>query len=320
MTLDILVSHYDEPLDMVGEFLRMVDCQDADMSGVRVIIGNDGGVPVPPDMLSGYRFDARCVESIHAGISHIRNVLLDSSDAEYVMLCDVDDCFHDDACLSRYLDLCDGTDMVVTGFVLRLPDRDELLSPRTTLVHGKLFRRAYLTENDIRFDDDLVRSSDEYFVIQALALTRSVSEVFDPLYVWMYRDDSVCHGTSDFIIRTHWLHVEADGRLAERYMGDAHLSGVFSAKLVHRSYVTMHTDAWRRHSDEFDCRFAVRCLSWWLARLYGRYMALPENARRYRYNMEHRMFGDDQDPPFEGIGVWVDEVMRAGETWLEGVS
>ena len=165
--LDILVSHYDEPVETVVAFLSMLDGQDADPSLYRVVVGNDGHVvPVPVDAMSGHRYDVSYVETHHGGVSHIRNTLIDASSSEYLMLCDVDDRFSDATCLSRFIEMCDGHDVIASWF----EHRGDVLPPSTTLVHGKAFRRGYLLDNGIRFDEDLVMSSDEYFLVQASLL------------------------------------------------------------------------------------------------------------------------------------------------------
>lgn len=309
--LDILVSHYDEPVATVAAFLSMLDAQDADPSSFRVYVGNDGhDVPVPQEALSGHAYDVRYVETHHGGVSHVRNALIDASDGEYLMLCDVDDRLMDGSCLSRYVTMCDGSDVVMSAFA----KGDEPMPPNTLLVHGKAFRRRYLEDNGIRFDDDLTRCSDGYFLVQTTLLTRSVNRTDDVLYVWVQRDGSVCHSEPDFVTVNFWHRVEANGRLAERYagMGMGHLSRMFSSRLVHQSYLTMHTDAWERHADDFRCRFAVRCLSWWLGRLYDGYASLPEGARRYRFEVATRAFPDPPDAPFDGIGPWVRSLSGIG--------
>lgn len=310
MTLDILVCHYNEPLDYVRSFLSSVDSQD-DLDGVRVVICNDGSeVPVTFDLIEGHEYEVSYIESARGGLSHTRNVLLDEADADYVMLCDIDDHFLDDGSVGRLKSLCDGCDVVQTDFVKRYANGTwDILPHDVNLVHGKAFRREFVAENGIRFADDLVMASDGYFLTQTSLLSGSTVTSNEPLYVWEQREGSVSHRDRDFVVVNHWYAVEANGLLAERFSDRRDLHGMFVARLVHGSYLRMHSDRWAAHAEEFGCRFAMRTLAWWLKRYYREYLSLPEGGRRHRYEVTLASSGLG-DPGFDGIGEWARDVME----------
>lgn len=308
--IDILVSHYNEPAEMVGSFLDRLDEQDAD--GFGVIIGNDGhDVPITPEVIGSRPYDVKYVETYHGGVSHIRNVLLHESDAEYVAFCDCDDHYLEGG-LKRLIELCDGCDVVSSRFVsVRGDGSTYVYSVMTKLFHGKAFRREYVIEN-ARFDEDFIISRDPHFVNQAIVGAKSIVRCEEPFYVWDYRADSVFRGTENFYVATLWYMIESYGRLTEMYEDDAFLCGVFACRLVHMAYVWMHFEIWKS-PDWFSRAFSIRCLSWWLKRYYARYLAIPEGGRKYRYGIVCDEF--DTDIPFGGIDDWVHEVMREGESW-----
>ena len=293
--IDILVSHYNEPVEMVSRFLDMLDGQDAD--GFSVIVGNDGhDVPIPREVMDR-DYEVRYVETYHGGVSHIRNVLLNEATSDYVAFCDCDDRYLHGG-LGRLIALCDGHDVVRTPFVAVLGDgTTRVLQPDVPLFHGKAFRREHVLRNAL-FDEDLIVSCDHHFIMQA-TLNASVLDSPDPLYEWGYRDDSVLRGTERFRSVNHWYHVESYGRLAEMYADDRALHGLFLCRLVHGSYRRMHSAEW---GDDFPCRFAERCLRWWLRRYVGDYLSIPEDGRRYRF------MGMGSDLPFEEVEEWAREM------------
>jgi glycosyltransferase involved in cell wall biosynthesis len=89
--LQILVNHYKEDETITRRFLESLSTQ-KDVN-FNVLICSDGGGVRLSDSLKGFTFKITYAYAPHSGVCHTRNLLLDKSDAEYVMFCDIDDVF-----------------------------------------------------------------------------------------------------------------------------------------------------------------------------------------------------------------------------------
>ncbi len=162
---------------------------------------------------TGARLDALAAEHEHVTVVHIpnsgwpgrpRNIGLDRARGDHVLFVDNDDWLDPEA-LERLhaAALRDDADIVIpkvvghgkgvprelfrhnrTGATLL---RDPILS---LLTPHKLFRRAFLVEQGLRFPEGRRRLEDHVFVVPAYFAARGITVVSDhPLYHWVGRDD-----------------------------------------------------------------------------------------------------------------------------------
>jgi len=106
-------------------------------------------------------------------VSAARNAALDAATGEYVMFCDADDMFYN-AC-GLYIIFKEingeGFDSLVSTFVeeTRNPITKEIFylnhDVDSTFVHGKVHRRKYLIDNNIRWNNNLTIHEDSFFNI-----------------------------------------------------------------------------------------------------------------------------------------------------------
>lgn len=177
--LQVLVNHYMEDEAIVGRFLRSLERQ----QGVEfsVLFCTDGGTRLSDSFFSQFNLKLEYVYLPHSGVCHTRNVLMDMSDADYIMFCDVDDCFVADDGLLSLMSIMDETsanivgspylyEMMINGYY-----KYDTLEKDIIRLHGKLFRKQYLVDNNIRFPDELETSGDMAFLWLAYALTTNVA-------------------------------------------------------------------------------------------------------------------------------------------------
>ena len=163
MTLDILVNHYQENESIVERFLSSLAMQKG--VGFRVMLCSDGGVRLTPDLFCKFPFEITYQYLPHTGVCHTRNVMMDKATADYLMFCDVDDCFSSPYGLSSLMSAAEksGADVIGSPYQCErlINGKYEYATYKndTIRVHGKIFRRAYLTENHIRFPDELERAA-----------------------------------------------------------------------------------------------------------------------------------------------------------------
>ena len=206
--LDIVITHYQEPWAICKRQLHMLDAQlCVDWAQIRVTIVNDGGQRLPEEHLADLSFQVKQLDIPHGGVSRARNAGLENATEPWVMFCDGDDCLADVFALADILNVLQGTaenryDMmwtkcweIDTGADGR-PVIFEIQPHKTfVFIHGKVYRRQFLLEQKIRFDEELTFNEDSCF--NATILTRITSarvgeiKTASPAYCWIRRENSI---------------------------------------------------------------------------------------------------------------------------------
>ena len=222
MKLDIIIPHYKEPWSVCKHLFQTIETQGGVFFGnIRVIIVNDGeegvlfgSVQRAMYNLASYPFTVDYIVKDHEGVSAARNEGLDASDADYVMFCDCDDGFLNNYALSViFSGMQEGFDMCMSNFIEETFESDG--NPRIvnhnedlTFMHGKVYRRQFLIDNDIRFDNRMTIHEDAYFNMLAYSVLKTnngkLKKINTPLYVWRWNNDSVVRkDREDFVLKTY---------------------------------------------------------------------------------------------------------------------
>lgn len=270
--LDILVPQYKETDDIIKPLLDSIAIQqNVDLKNdVGVIIVNDGTrTRLSRDFLDSYPFTIEYYSHKHKGVSATRNACLDHSKADYVMFCDADDMFFN-ACglwiLMREFDK--RFDSLVSVFV------EESREPETrkpmyinherdsTFVHGKVHRREYLLEKNIRWNDNLTIHEDSYFNILCQSLSESVMYMQTPIYLWRWRDASVCRHDPKYILKTYNNLLDSNDALVQNFLGRGmkDKAEYYATMMIFDSYYTMNKPEWinqanKEYRDNVEARF-----------------------------------------------------------------
>lgn len=218
MTLDILIPHYKEPENIIKLLLDSIENQQGiDFTKIKVIIVNDGNDVILSDsFLKQYTFNLKYIIKDHEGASAARNKALEISTADYVMFCDADDMFIDCTALWQiFINLRPETtvfksvfvaemlnkninfknDDVTSVFYLMAPKSEKVIGHADTFVHGKVFKRQFLIDNDIRWPVELDYGEDSFFCKLAIILSKEVSYYDKPFYLWKYNANSITRST-----------------------------------------------------------------------------------------------------------------------------
>ena len=154
MTFQILVNHYNEDIPIVKRFLTSL-AQQQDVK-FDVLILSDGGIKLDKIELIQFPFQIFYAYANHSGVCHTRNILLDKSTSDYVMFCDIDDQFLDPYGLKSIFDVAKTSKYDVIGTPYYAEKYIEskqvysVLNKDVLRVHGKLFKRQYLIDNNIQ--------------------------------------------------------------------------------------------------------------------------------------------------------------------------
>ena len=215
MTLDIVVPHYKEPWETCKYLFDTISTQRGIcFDNIRVIVVNDGDdVVFDPGRIPEYPYQIICHVKEHEGVSAARNYGLDNSQADYVMFCDIDDGFLNNYGLHLVFSaMQDGYDYIYSNFVEETFSSDGNAAivrhdNDFTFMHGKVYKRSFLIEQNIRFDPAMTIHEDGYFNSVALSAAQHEGKlkcIETPFYLWRWNDEStVRRNRKDFVLRTY---------------------------------------------------------------------------------------------------------------------
>ena len=272
MKLQILVPQYKETDEVLKPLLDSLAIQqNVDFNEFSVIICNDGSdVFLTEEFLNSYPYKIEYYKEPHRGVSGTRNACLDHSTADYVMFCDADDMFFN-ACglwmIFKEIDI--GFDSLTSIFVEegRLPETKEVVylnrEMDSTFVHGKIHRRQYLLDKQIRWNEKLTIHEDSFFNIQCQNLSDNVKYLQSPFYLWKWRDDSVCRHDPKYILKTYNNMIDSNDALVDEFIkrGVMDKAIFYTAFLIFDAYYMMNKEEWinqenKEYRDATEKRFA----------------------------------------------------------------
>lgn len=271
--LDILVPQYKEDESVVKSLLDSIEIQQSvDLENdIGVIIVNDGSdVHLSQEFLDKYTFPIEYYLNEHKGVSATRDACFQHSTAEYVMWCDADDMFFNACGLWIILrEIKNGFDSMVSIFV------EEWKSPETgeitymnrerdnVFVHGKVHRRKYLINNNIKWNPNLTIHEDSFFNIQCQALSDKVIYVQSPFYLWKWRDASVCRHDKKYILKTYNNLIDSNEALIQEFLDrlKREQAQTFVTSMIFDAYYTMNKPEWinqenKEYRDKVEKRFS----------------------------------------------------------------
>ena len=272
--LEILVPQYNETDEVVKPLLDSIAIQqNVDFNDIGVIICNDGSDTLLSDELLGsYPYNITYHIEPHRGVSGTRNACLDYATADYVMYCDCDDMFFN-ACgiwmilrdfakneIDTYVpNFLEETRAADTGNVVYLVHSDDC-----TFVHGKVHRRQYLVDKNIRWNEKLTVHEDSYFNILCQTLTDKSYHSPNAFYLWKYRENSVCRHDPKYMLKTYHNMIESNDALIEelKRRGLDEKEQFYVLNAVFDAYYTMNKPAWINqenvgYRDSTERRFAA---------------------------------------------------------------
>jgi len=274
MKLDFLVPQYDEDDSIIKNLLDSINIQqNIDFNDISVIIVNDGSnVFLSEKLLNSYPFKINYYKEDHKGVSATRNSCLNHSNADYVMFCDADDMFYN-ACgvwlILREIKL-EEFDALISVFIEEtknsLDNSPVYINHNndTTFVHGKVYRRKYLIENDIKFNPNLTIHEDSYFNYLAQKCTTPNRIKYSPnsFYLWKWRDSSVCRHDPKYILKTYNKMLDSSSALVQELMkrGKGNEAEELVTAMIYDAYFTMNKKEWinqenKEYRDSTEKRF-----------------------------------------------------------------
>jgi glycosyltransferase involved in cell wall biosynthesis len=272
MKLQILIPQYKETDEIIKPLLDSITIQqNIDFKELGVIICNDGSdVFLTEDFLKSYPFEIQYHKEKHRGVSGTRNACFDYATADYVMFCDADDMFSNVCGLwILFREMNVGFDSLVSAFIeeTRMPNTKEIIyinhDMDSTFVHGKVHRRKYLLDKNIRWNEKLTIHEDSYFNILCQNLSDNVKYCSVPFYLWRWRDESVCRHDDKYILKTYNNLIDSNDALIDQFLsrGVQDKAAFYTAFMIFDAYYTMNKPEWinqenKEYRDNTELRFA----------------------------------------------------------------
>lgn len=257
--LSIVIPKFSETEKDIFPLLSSIHNQvGIDFSDLEIIIVNDGGGTGELDSNFLELFDM-CIKQItlaeNKGPGIARQTGLDSACGEYIMFCDADDIIHSVGVLGAFIQEAEknADDIITSSWLEELVDdmghyRYIQHDNENTWMHGKLFRRNFLTNNGIQFHDKLRVHEDSYFLCLAAELTERRVNLPITSYVWKYRTDSITrinnsvYTYDSFPIFIHAI-ILANQKL-EKMTPEKMIYKI--VQLILYIYFTVHSPAWKK--------------------------------------------------------------------------
>ena len=273
MKLQILVPQFNETDEVIKPLLDSIEIQqNVDKNEIGVIITNDGSdIRLSEELLNSYSYKIEYIMQEHKGVSSTRNTCLDHATADYVMFCDADDMFYSICALWIIFQEIDKSsfDSLTSLFIeeTRVPQTGQITYVNhemdSTFVHGKVHRRQYLIDNNIRWNPKLTIHEDSFFNIQCANLSTNVKYCTTPLYLWKWRDESVCRHDPKYILKTYKNMIDSNDALIQEFLkrNVKEKALFYIVFMIFDAYYTMNKPAWinqtnKKYRDSTEKRFA----------------------------------------------------------------
>lgn len=322
MKIQILIPQYKETKEVIKPLLDSIEIQQNVnlKNDVGVIIVNDGtDVHLPQEFLNSYTYRIDYYLNEHKGVSATRNACLDHATADYVMFCDADDMFYN-ACglyiIMREIDE-GGFDSLVSAFIeeSRMPQTKEPLyithDIDATFVHGKVHRRQFLIDNNIRWNDSLTIHEDSYFNCLCQRLAMDLKYCQTSFYLWRWRDASVCRHDPKYILKTYNNMLNSNDALVEQFLNRRRKNDAifFATNMIYDAYFTMNKDEWLNQENK-EYRYATekRFKEYWIKYKDLHDAISPNEKNQIIMGIKNRMYGEGMILESLTFNDWIKQV------------
>ena len=283
MMLDLYINHWNEPWDVGEPAFRMLSLQRlADWSQIRVTLVHDGSEKFPEEYFADMPFEVNQVCLPHGGIAKARNWCIENGDATWIKWCDFDDSFANVYAIRDMTNVLGDERYDLLWFDLLWEDEPKknrvfLRAERDPVfVHNKVFRRSFLLDNEIRFNESLTWCEDSAFlaVVEMEIDHQKIGKITcnNPIYLYRVRMGSLCNrpeirfaNLQSFFKRHCYVaeeflkrgHIDEYNTMIVRIMGDSYYTckrapGITEDRSEHEKRVWDYFDA---HRDAFyACR------------------------------------------------------------------
>lgn len=266
--LQILVPQYKEDEDIVENLLDSINIQQGiNFDDIEVIIMNDGSdVKLDSDFLNYYKYNIVYIQNKHLGICGTRNALMKAATAPFIMFCDSDDMFVSSLALYYIFNEIDNKpfDLLVSPFMEEtkaytldqqgnkvIIDKKIFIEKGNmktegidgTFIHGKVYRRQYLIDNNITWNEKLKVNEDSFFNGLCINLSNKVLYMPNPYYLYKWRDGSVSKDCANHKLLNYQYFFLSESELIDQLLSRSLIdkAKAYIAILIYDGYYFFNT-------------------------------------------------------------------------------
>ena len=211
MKLSIVIPVYNTKKEFLLECLSSVS-----LTPYEIIVIDDGSMEDYTDVLQNFK-NVKYIKTENSGVSSARNVGLGVANGDYIFFLDSDDKVISNN-LKEMLSNADDNDIVLSRNYIKngnkveqnkcsyetsfkIEDKNELISSLFLLnqkyscvdtVWAKLYKRSFLKENNIEFNEKLTNGEDILFNYICYNRANNIYFYNDPTYIYRVHSSSVC--------------------------------------------------------------------------------------------------------------------------------
>ena len=279
--LQFLVPQYKETEEVISFLLDSIECQvDINKNDIGVIICSDGGNYIlDQKFLDKYSYDIDYVICTHRGVSATRNSAFLLSDADYVMYCDSDDGFCNTFALKIIFENIDISekegkpfDLMSTKFYSeRQAEGDtpwslSICDHNNVYIHSRVYRRAFLADNNLYFNEKIWANEDSFFNISTTFFSKNTKALNIPIYCWRGNPQSVTHDPK-FIIKTlHQLIYSNDSVVETMLLLNKDKKDIAKTTfdVICKVYLDMNKPEWHKPENTEYKDITLKTLKWYI--------------------------------------------------------
>ena len=191
MRLSVIIPQYKESEKMLRQALNTIEFQKGvDFKELEVLIVNDcSDYPPPADIGNNYPFTIKVMKTKkNGGPGLARQYGTERAKGDYILYLDADDCLASCLALRYIMNYKGNADIIRAKF---FNENTNNASNGWTWVHGKFYRREFLSEKDLKFPKELRVNEDAYFNMLAGAYADKVEDIEELVTFWAKNPSSL---------------------------------------------------------------------------------------------------------------------------------
>ena len=279
--LQFLVPQYKETEEVISFLLDSIECQvDIDKKDIGVIICSDGGNYIlDQKFLDKYSYDIDYVVCTHRGVSGARNSAFLLSDADYVMYCDSDDGFCNTFAIKiifENIDICEKEgkpfDLMSIKFYSESQAEGDkpwslsIVDHNNVYIHSRVYRRAFLADNNLYFNEKIWANEDSFFNISTTFFSKNTKVLNIPIYCWRGNPQSVTHDPKYLIKTLHQLIYSNDSVVETMILLNKDKKDIAKSTfdIICKVYLDMNKPEWHKPENAEYKDIILKTLKWYI--------------------------------------------------------
>lgn len=323
--LSIVIPRYQETEQEIFPLLSSISNQiGIDFNDIEVIITTDGGGGplLDKNFLNLFNFDTKQLKlEKNGGCGVGRQAAIDIAEGEYILCCDADDILHNVGVLGALMREVEiyAPDVLTSNFIEEQIDENGRYlyipheGPIGCWMHGKVLRRQFLIQKNIRFHPNIKYHEDSYFLCIAMSLADRMRHYPITTYVWKHNPNSITRKDGSIYtyksLPGYFEAVTMAWETVEKIRPEQMPQKV--VQFINYGYLVLHAINWKtteKHKELLkiaENMFAKRIQSY-----LHYYFEADKKAISESYTTELKQLPMVVDESIETVGEWIERILK----------